>query len=112
MTPAELNRLCQSPGMEGALWRLVRSWDPDRIAAWLEQEKRNGLPPEAAVGCVAEVMAGAAFVLAQHLQGDKKGAILGERGLMGLLRASVAHKLEQVGGKHIIVPRNYPPTGG
>lgn len=104
MNPAELNKLCQQAGGEGALWRLVRSWDPDKLLQWLAQEKRVGLSPDQAVAIVAEVMAGAAFVLAQSLGGDKKGAMLGDRGLVNMLRMSVAHKLDQVGGAHVIVP--------
>ena len=105
MDRAELNRLCQQPGGEGALWRLVRAWDPDKLTNWLSDERRRGgLAPEQAVACVAEVMAGAAFVLAQHLGGDKKGAMLGDRGLINMVKLSVEHKLGQVGGTHIIVP--------
>lgn len=104
MDRTELNRLCQQSGGEGALWRLVRAWDPDKLSSWLSHEKRGGLTPEQALACVAEVMAGAAFVLAQHLGGDKKGAMLGERGLVNMLRMSISHKLEQVGGPHIIRP--------
>lgn len=105
MNKAELNRLCNQPGSEGALWRLVRTWDPDKLAHWLLSEKAKGLTPDQAVAFVAEVMAGAAFVLANHLGGDRQGAILGDRGLVKMLQHSIAHKLSQVGGRHnIIIP--------
>lgn len=103
MERAELNRLCNQSGSEGALWRLVRAWDPDKLSNWLAHEKRSGLTPDQAVAHVAEVMAGAAFVLANTLGGDKKGAILGDRGLLAMMRASIAHKLDQVGGGHNII---------
>lgn len=102
MHPAELNALCQLPGVEGSLWRLLRSWDPDKLSGWIMSEKKKGATPEMLVHCVAEAMSGAAFVLAQHIGGDKRGAMLGDNGLVGQLRAQIAHKLDLVGGKHII----------
>lgn len=108
MDEIELTKLCLKPGMEGSLWRLIREWDPDKVALWVKREKRAGLGPEEAVQCVAEVMAGACFVLAQSMTGDKRGAILGDRGLINMLKASVAHKLEQVGGAHIVSPHLLP----
>jgi hypothetical protein len=107
MDQIELNRLCQSPGQEGALWRLVRSWDPDKVAQWLMSEKARGsIAPMDAASCVAEVMAGAAFVFAQRLSGDRANAILGSGGLCAMMRASVEHKLTQVGGAHNIITGN------
>jgi len=102
MTPAELNRLCQLSGGEGALWRLVRSWDPDKLGYWIAQERARGLSPDQALACVAEVMAAAAFVLAQSLGGDKAGALFGDQGLFRMIEMSARHKLDQVGGKHVI----------
>lgn len=104
MTPRELAELCNQPGGEGALWRLIRAWDPDKLAEWARTERKaTGLSPEQAVACAAEVIAGAMFALAQQLGGDKRGAILGERGLVSMVRLSVAHKMDQVGGVHSII---------
>lgn len=104
MEQAEFNRLCQKPGGEGALWRLVRSWDPDKLTRWLQEEKRKGLTPEQAIAIVAEVMSGMALILANALGGDKKGAILGQQGLCTMMRQAVEYKLTQVGGAHVISP--------
>ena len=106
MSPSELNRLCSLPGREGALWRLLRAWDPDRLQLWLMEERKKGLTPDDAVHCVATAMSGAAFALAQQVGGDKRGCLLGERGLTTQLRIIIEHHLTQVGGAHrIITPR-------
>lgn len=105
MDQAEINRLCQSPGVEGALWRLIRTWDPDKVVLWAMEERKKGADPEMVIHCVAEVMSGAAFSLANLLGGDKRGAMLGDNGLLGQLRTMVAHKLDVVGGIHQVVNR-------
>jgi hypothetical protein len=87
MDQAELNRLCNQSGVEGSLWRLIRTWDPDKLVGWVQAERARGATPEMLVHCVAEVMSGAAFVLAQQIGGDKRGAMLGDNGLVGQLRA-------------------------
>jgi len=108
MDQAELNRLCQLPGLEGCLWRLLRSWDPDVLSRWIIQEKARGATPDMLVHCVAEAMSGAAFVLAMHIGGDKRGMLLSERGLLGQLRAQINHKLDVVGGQHKIILPEVP----
>lgn len=103
----ELNRLCAQNNAEGALWRLVRVWDPDVINRWVDQERALGvLTPPMMIGHVAEVCSGAAFVVAQRLTGDRQDAILGQQGLISRMRASVQHKLQHVGGGHKILLPN------
>ena len=106
MDQAELNRLCQQSGVEGCLWRLIRTWDPDKLAIWIQQERAKGATPEMLIHCVAEAMSGAAFVLARDIGGDRRGAMLGDGGLVGQLRAMIAHKLDVVGGVHQIQSGN------
>jgi len=109
MDQAELNRLCQLPGAEGCLWRLCRSWDPDKLGSWIVQE-RGKLTPDQAISIVAEVMAGAAFVFARGLSGDRQEAMLGSNGMVERLRASIQHKLQQVGGGHQLIIPKRPPS--
>jgi hypothetical protein len=107
MQKSELNKLCSQPGSEGALWRLVRTWDPDAVARWMLSEKQRndrGFTPFVAVSHVAEVMSGAAAILALHLQGDRQGAIFGDQGLYAMSRLMAQRKLDQAGGPHKIVP--------
>lgn len=100
MDQAELNRLCQLPGREGALWRLLRAWDPDKLLVWMAEERRRGASPDDIIHCVATAMSGAAFNVARNLGGDRRGAMLGGQGLVEQLRIMVAHQLEHVGGVH------------
>lgn len=104
MNKEELDKLCARPGNEGVLWRLVRAWDPDNLGSWLRIERRFGMQPEVAVNNVAEVMSGAAMVLANEMKGDRQGAIFGDQGLFPKLTTLTKHKLTQVGGAHIILP--------
>jgi hypothetical protein len=118
MDQSELNRLCNQPDAEGALWRLVRDWDPDNVHRWANREKRTrNITPIQMIGAVAEVCSGAAFIVASHLDGERHEAILGGNGLIERMRASAAHKLTQIGGAHrIILPngqvRHVPKNGG
>lgn len=110
MDQAELNKLCQLPGREGALWRLLRAWDPDKLAAWMAEERRKGASPDDIIHCVATAMSGAAFIVAQQIGGDKRGAMLGDKGLVAQLRIMIAHQMERVGGIHRVAP--LPGLGG
>ena len=109
MDSLELNKLCAQNDSEGALWRLVRDWDPDAVNRWIQREKKAGtINPHSMVMHVAEVCSGAAFIVGQNLTGDRQGAILGSQGLIARMSASVQHKLSQVGGGHKILL----PNGG
>lgn len=105
MDAAELNRLTQLPGPEGALWRLIRIYDPDKLSIWIRHERSIGNlhNPEQAVHCLAELMSGFGFALAYHVGGDKNGALFGDKGLLKQFEALLRHKMQQVGGAHKIV---------
>lgn len=104
MDPVEVARLCQRPGVEGSLWRLIRALDPDKVKQWLYEERTTkGLGLEDAMNCVAELQGLIAFIFASQLGGDKKEAIIGSRGLIERTKLSVTHKLDKVGGGHKII---------
>lgn len=97
MKPFDFEAKCQLPGPAGALWRLVKVWDPDAIDAWIKGEMLRGTPPRVLAGCIADVMAGAAYVFAQHVA-EKHEAMLGDNGILGLFRESAEIKLRQLQG--------------
>lgn len=108
MTLAEMDVLASKPGHEGALWRLIKLWNTDRVGDWLRVEQLRGTPVDDLTKALAEVLASAAFGLAINTE-NMQDALMGRNGVIKAfersLQAKVSRRTAQTPGG-IFLPSN------
>jgi hypothetical protein len=94
MKTTEIDELCKRPGTEGALWRLVKHWNPDGIGTWAAAEQMAGTPAMELGRCVSNLCATAIFGLGTQMDNPRE-AILGRNGMVPMFQAALQAKISR-----------------
>lgn len=106
-TEADIDLLCNVPGPEGVMWRLVKQWNPDGISTWMAGEGVRGTPIDHMLRAFGNLLSAAAFGFALNTDNPRE-AMMGPGGIIQHFQASLqakvnAHKAKMPSG--IIMPQ-------
>lgn len=90
----QIDDLAKRPGAEGAMWRLVRHWNPTGVSAWLAAEALAGTRETQLAAAMGNVMAGAAWGYANEMS-DVRQALLGPHGVVPYFQHSLQAKVDR-----------------
>lgn len=83
---AEILMMCNLPGPEGVLWRLIREWNPDQITNWMRIEEAKGTPLDQATFALGNLLGTVAYVYVQNT-GDRSIVDAFQRSLQAKINA-------------------------
>jgi hypothetical protein len=88
----DLDTLCNIPGPEGVLWRLVKLWDPNGIQTWLAGEAVRGTSIDDLLRALGNMLSAAAFGVAVNTDNPRE-ALMGRAGILDHFNASLQAKV-------------------
>jgi hypothetical protein len=97
--PPNIDDLCKIPGMEGCAWRLVKLWNPEMIARWMQIERLRGTPGPLCADALGDVLAAAAMGFGENCAPDVKEAIIGSMGVVPAFQRHLQKRINEHRGR-------------